>query len=266
MRHLGWKGCMALVGVWLVSAQAATAQTKTKMPKIDHRPIVFVVGTGGEDARFGEKFRMAIEDVEHMDKYLRVEHVVWKRFELSKKRNYLDQPGQLDGGKAMAARILDLKRENPDLRVYIVAYSMGARVALIAAELLPPDTIERIILLAPAVGATYDLNPALRASRLGIDAFSSLEDSFLEFIEERLGTADGKREPTAGRVGFRVPKTDDELYRSRLRQFRWNESYYRFMHHGGHFGWTKRKFIHFAVLPMITGLPFLPTTTGSGSY
>src|SRR5262249_1403025 len=64
----------------------------------------------------------------------------------------------------LAAEIRRLKAEQPDRPVFIVAKSGGTGLALAAAEQLPPETLERIILLSAAVSPAYDLRPALRAT------------------------------------------------------------------------------------------------------
>ena len=50
---------------------------------------------------------------------------------------------------------------------------------LAAGEMLSPDSVDGIILLAPSVCVDYDLRPALRAVRHGIDVFHSDRDSVI---------------------------------------------------------------------------------------
>ena len=61
----------------------------------------------------------------------------------------------------------------PGRKVYLVGHSAGCAVVLAAAERLPTDSVDRLILLAPSVCVTYDLRPALRTVRCGIDVFYS---------------------------------------------------------------------------------------------
>src|SRR5262249_29072315 len=56
----------------------------------------------------------------------------------------------------LAAEIRRLKAEQPDRPAFIVAKSGGTGLALAAAEQLPPETLERIILLSAAVSPAYD--------------------------------------------------------------------------------------------------------------
>src|SRR5439155_12771912 len=73
----------------------------------------------------------------------------------------------------LAAQILLFKAEDLDRPIYILAKSGGTGLVLAAAEQLPPNTIERIVLLSAAVSPTYDLRPALRATEHGIVSFYS---------------------------------------------------------------------------------------------
>lgn len=56
------------------------------------------------------------------------------------------------------------------------------------------------------MSCSYDLVGALKASRGGIDNYYSKEDDVLINAEDYMGTADGRRTATAGRVGFAVPR------------------------------------------------------------
>src|SRR5262249_6740259 len=111
-------------------------------------------------------------------------------------------------GRKLAAQVLCYQQEagaGPPLPVYLVSHSGGSAVVLAAAEFLPPDSVERIVLLAPSVSAEYDLRPALSSARQGIDAFHSERDwVYLGLGTALVGTADRPWGSAAGRVGFRV--------------------------------------------------------------
>jgi pimeloyl-ACP methyl ester carboxylesterase len=87
--------------------------------------------------------------------------------------------------------------------VYLVGHSAGCAVALAAGDVLPPDSLRRIVLLAPSISADYDVRPALRSARDGIDVFFSSRDVFyLGFGAAITGTADRRwSSPAAGRTG-----------------------------------------------------------------
>jgi alpha-beta hydrolase superfamily lysophospholipase len=63
--------------------------------------------------------------------------------------------------RRLAGRIVTLKCECPTRRVSLLAHSAGCLVCLEAARLLPANSLDHVILLAPAVSASYDLRPAL---------------------------------------------------------------------------------------------------------
>ena len=138
--------------------------------------------------------------------------------------------------------------------IYLLAYSAGATLALKATESLPSNHVERIVLLAPAVSAGYDLRPALGLSRLGIDTFTSNRDLFyLYFGTGLLGTSDGKRDAAAGRDGFRIPtqgSPDAALY-AKLRQYPWQPDLRWTGHEGYHKGSFQPVYFRSFVLPLL---------------
>jgi hypothetical protein len=130
-------------------------------------------------------------------------------------------------GKAeeLAAEVRRYKGEHPDRPVYLVGKSGGAGVVLAAAECLPAATLDRIILLSPAVSPTYDLRPALTATKGEIISFYSIYDQFiLGWGTRQFGTVDRFYCPAAGLYGFVVPgrlgEADRALYQ-RLVQLPW---------------------------------------------
>jgi pimeloyl-ACP methyl ester carboxylesterase len=125
----------------------------------------------------------------------------------------------------LAAEVMKIKRSDPDRPVYLVGHSGGGGLALAAAERLPADTLERVILLSAAVSPSYDLRPALRATRREIVSFHSPIDRFwLDWGTRRFGTIDRVYGPSAGLVGFEVPAGLGEEERAayqRLMQVEW---------------------------------------------
>ena len=79
-------------------------------------------------------------------------------------------------GRELAGVVLAQKQAQPNLPVSLVGHSAGSFVVLVAAEQLPPDTLERIVLLSPSVSSGYDIRPALHAARDGMDVFYSKND------------------------------------------------------------------------------------------
>ncbi len=179
--------------------------------------------------------------------------------------DHLDSAHARTEGKKLADEILCYQRQAPEsaLPVCIIAHSAGSLVALTAAEYLPPDSIERIILLAPSVSTNYDVRPALRCCRQGMDVFHSrLDRGYLGVAVALFGTSDGTRAPVSGRVGFRVPDntgTDSGLY-ARLHQHPWEESVGWTGHSGGHFSVYQAGYLKAYVVPLM--MPDAPRGQG----
>jgi hypothetical protein len=116
--------------------------------------------------------------------------------------------------------------------------------------------LERIILLAPSVCETYDLRPALRTARCGVDVFHSNEDRIILGAAMRIvGTADHQCRRAAGRYGF-TPiifcPADAALY-GKLRQHPWDPAVEWSGHRGGHYGNNEAAFLRAYVLPLLLG-------------
>ena len=157
-------------------------------------------------------------------------------------------------GKRLAALILAHKQTHPETPIFLVAHSAGTDVVLNAAELLPPDSVERIILLAPAVSIHRDLRGGLAAARLGVDVFYSEADRwYLGMAVTLLGTADRHWDTAAGRVGFQPSlcgPADGPLY-EKLRQYPWEKGLSWTGNYGGHYGTYQPGFLKVCVLPLM---------------
>jgi hypothetical protein len=195
-----------------------------------------------------------------------VDTVIWSRFQCAPK-DHDDHQGHFAGAQQLSSRILQLRGQQPHRKIYIAAFSSGNRVALEATKQLPPSSVDRIILLAPSVAFFYDLGPALRASRDGIDAFYSYEDPVLEAVVASRGTADGYLAPAAGRIGFWLPaKTAPNfpLYQQKLRQYPWQTGFIWTGHRGKHTDWNGYVFLANYVLPLLRESEARPKIASAG--
>lgn len=142
--------------------------------------------------------------------------------------------------KELAAMIREERERDPERRIWIVAKSGGAGIALQAAEELPERSLERIVLLSAAVSADYDLRPALRTAHHGIVSFhSNLDQVALNWGTRSFGTIDRHYAPSAGLKGFEVPvglSDDDSRLYERLVQIPWEPAMMLTGYAGGHFG------------------------------
>jgi len=164
-------------------------------------------------------------------------------------------------GAQLARTVLEYRAAYPGLTICLAGYSAGCAVILSAAEFLPPGSVDRIILLAPAVSALHDVRPALLCSRLGVDAFCSAADSVFACFGSVFAATDSSEIEYAGLIGFRfrVQPGEEWLYR-KLRQHFWHPSMEWTGHTGGHFGCTKPQFLHTYVLPLLLEASLSPPT------
>jgi len=141
--------------------------------------------------------------------------------------------------------------------VFLVAKSGGSGVVVKALELLGETTVERVVLLAPALSPAYDLTGALRAVRRDIVVFWSPLDVIILGAGTRLfGTADRVKSVSAGLVGFQVPPLGNLAGSSvhsygKLRQVRWRPRMAMTGYFGGHVGPDSPMFLRKYVVPLL---------------
>jgi pimeloyl-ACP methyl ester carboxylesterase len=168
----------------------------------------------------------------------------------------IDQDHICCAGQALAARITAYHQKYPRLPIHLVGHSAGSAVVLAAAAVLPPNSVDHIVLLAPSVSADYDVRPALRCACGGVDVFYSQRDvAYLGLGTGIFGTTDRRWTPAAGRVGFRVAATsaEDAALLARLRQHPWNASVVWTGNEGGHYGSHHVCYLRAYVLPLFAG-------------
>jgi pimeloyl-ACP methyl ester carboxylesterase len=186
---------------------------------------------------------------------LQLETFVWSHGLGRYLSDHADHANHVAQGQRLARLVLAYRQACPCRPVFLVGHSAGSAVVLAAAEVLPPGSIERIILLAPSVSTNYDLRPALTCARCGIDNFHSRRDLLELGVGVTLaGTADRYWEPAAGRVGFRpviVCPGDAALY-AKLREHPWDPCVAWTGHHGGHYGNHGAVFARMYLLPLLT--------------
>jgi pimeloyl-ACP methyl ester carboxylesterase len=167
----------------------------------------------------------------------------------------MDSPHLARKADELARLILDYKAAAPDRPVYVVAKSGGSALALLAAEQLPPSTLERLILISAAVRPDYDLRPALRATRRElVSYYSNLDRLILGWGTRTFGTADRVHCRGAGCVGFLPPQDLDAegqgLYR-RVVQIHWRPRMILQGYAGGHSGNSFPLFMLVHVVPWL---------------
>jgi pimeloyl-ACP methyl ester carboxylesterase len=218
--------------------------------------VVFVANGAG-DSRAASK--SLAEAVMATRTPLQINSFAWS---LGSKRviaDQVDQDNHQAQGRRLAEELAAYRQAFPQRRICVLGQSAGNAVVLRAAELLPPNSIDRAILLSPSVSAGYDLRPPLQACREGIDLFHSHKDRWILGMGMRVvGTTDGASRQAAGRVGFKplVETAADAALYARLRQHAWDASVKWSGHDGGHFGNLEPRFLSAYVLPLlVSGCP-----------
>lgn len=240
---------LASLGSCLILSQDVSA---TEHRVIRKPGVIFVVGgVGGFDV-VGRSAQWALPQagVPH-----EVRDFVWTHGWGRVLKDLQDIRYLLQKAEELASEIREVKAADPERPVYLVGKSGGAAVVLAAAERLPPETLERIILLSPAVSTTYDLRPALRATRKQIVSFHSKHDRLvLGWGTREFGTADRVYGPSAGLHGFTTPDNpseEDRLLLQRLVQIPWMPRMVWEGHLGTHLGTSLPVFLYKEVAPWL---------------
>src|SRR5262245_31136749 len=152
-------GVLCIMGLGGLSALPGLAKSKSgrDTPKSGDtvRPGIVIVigGVGGWDVLpHTAKFAIPRAGLPH-----EVRDYVWTHGVGQVLKDLQDFRHLEDKAEELAVEILELHSRDPGRPIYLLAKSGGTGLALRAAELLPPDTLERIILLAAAVSPGYDL-------------------------------------------------------------------------------------------------------------
>jgi pimeloyl-ACP methyl ester carboxylesterase len=243
----------ALACILVVLAAAPVSATPPVKPKPYVRPgvVLVVEGIGGLDI-FPHNVTSGLKKagLPHEVRRFAWSHGPGKFF-----RDLQDTHHLLRKAKELAALIRELREQDDERPIYILAHSGGAGLTLFALEELPPGTVERCVFMASAVSPTYDLRPALRTTKQGIVSFSSTHDQLiLNWGTRNFGTADRYYGPSAGLRGFVVPTNlDDEgeaLY-GKLVQIPWRGRMLWEGNSGGHLGGGVPPFIANEVAPFL---------------
>jgi pimeloyl-ACP methyl ester carboxylesterase len=213
--------------------------------------VVFVANGAGDFRTLSRNLSKAVAET---GMPLQVETFVWSRGYRRYVLDQVDHENHLEQGRQLAIQVTAYRAAFPERRVYFIGHSAGCAVVLAAADLLPPDSVNRIILLAPSMSANYDLRPALRAARSGIDVFHSDEDRIVLGLGVGIvGTTGGESSTVAGQVGFQpiVQSPADAALYQKLRQHPWNSAVGWAGNEGGHFGNHETTFLRAYVLPLM---------------
>jgi hypothetical protein len=157
-------------------------------------------------------------------------------------------------GEQLAQVILAYRQQHPEARIHLVGHSAGSMVVLTCAEHLPADTVQCIVLLGPSVSCEYDIRPALRCARCGLEVHYSGHDwLYLGFCTRLVGCADRRYCGASGRCGFSllVETPADEHLLERLHQHPWQPEDRLLGNNGGHYGAYQTEYLRARVLPAL---------------
>ncbi len=230
--------------------------------KSEFRDVLFVADGAGD---FRVTSQTVDQVVQEIGLPLCVEPIVWSHGYGRIFADQIDRRFAQEQGHQLADTLRERKRTHPECRIYLLAHSAGSRVILAAAENMPANSIERVVLLGPSVEANYDLRCALRATCRSIDVYYSPDhDYYLRGAAVLAAVFHAEFSRRAGQVGFRPQVETDEdcqLY-SKLRLIPWDPLFSDTGNRGGHYGARQPEFLKDYVLPLMSeGLPRLATRT-----
>ncbi len=215
--------------------------------------VVFVANGSGDFRTVCSNLRQVVAETSTP---LQIETLAWSHGYGRYLIDHLDHANHLAHGRLLATRVVAYRQACPENRIYLIGHSAGSAVVLAAVEMLPPNSVDRIILLSPSVGAEYDLRPALRTARFGVDVFHSSQDQVILGLGTLIvGTADHGSRTAAGQYGFTpviACPADAALY-GKLRQHPWDPVIEWSGHDGGHYGSNDAGFLRAYVLPLLNG-------------
>jgi len=125
--------------------------------------------------------------------------------------NQMDFIGNRLAGARVAEMVVSQQDRYPGRPVYLVGHSGGGGIAVFAAEALPKNRkVDGLILLSASISKGYDLTKALNRCRNGIVNFYNRSDAALLGVGTTIvGNVDGGHGPSAGLVGFEMPRSGD---------------------------------------------------------
>jgi hypothetical protein len=243
---------LTLLGFCAGSRAKPPAQT---IPPVDaeskHGVVIVVCGIGGLDfVALSSHWALPRAGVRH-----EIREFSWTHGKGRLLRDLQDTQHCLQKASELAAEVRMIKTQEPERPVFLVGKSGGTGLVLAAAEQLPPQTLERVILLSPAVSPSYDLRPALRATKYEIVSFHSPYDQLvLNWGTSQFGTIDRYYGASAGLRGFVIPKdlsAEDRALYDRLVQVRWSPAMILEGHFGIHIGTSMPAFVAKEVAPWL---------------
>jgi len=165
--------------------------------------VIVVEGIGGVDL-VGKSAEYSLKKVGLPHE---IHHFNWTHGTGKLLKDLQDTQHILKKADELAAFIKAYREKYPNRPIYVIGKSGGTGIVLYALQTLPAQSVDRVILLSPAVSPTFDLRAALRATRQEIVSFHSHNDRMvLGLGTSQFGTIDRYYGNSAGMVGFTIPE------------------------------------------------------------
>jgi len=147
---------------------------------------------------------------------------------------------------SIAGEIAAWRRAHPQEPFYLVGYSGGGGMATLITAALPDDvSIDRLILVAPAISPDYplaaDVLPHVREFLVN---YSSDRDLQVGWGTRTFGTIDRKNTASAGAVGF-------DLSDQRVLEHRWSTADEPYGHAGNHLAYLNPRWQAAKLMPAL---------------
>jgi pimeloyl-ACP methyl ester carboxylesterase len=138
------------------------------------------------------------------------------------------------------------RRAHPNEKLYVVGYSGGGGMVTLVTSALPADvSIDRLILVAPAISPDYPIEErVLPHINEFVVNFASALDLQVGWGTRAFGTIDRKNTASAGAVGF-------ELADPKLLQHLWSADDIPFGHLGNHLSYLNSRWQRAKLLPAL---------------
>lgn len=246
--------CCALM---VASCTSVAPKFAPDLPQ-SNRPCVIVVDGAGDYRACSHTIRATAEQD---GLPCEVVTFVWSHGYLRNIVDHTDFEHTQTRGAQLTQLIQSHKLQHPDAPISLVGHSAGSAVVLAATEVLPPGTIDHVILLAPSISEDYDIQPALARVNRGVELFVSADDwIWLGVLVRLFGTTDDPLATrAAGQYGFHLPEhvamdaasgNASSPY-AKLHVHQWCRKDAKCGHNGGHFGCYQPGFLRERVFPII---------------
>lgn len=217
---------------------------------VEHEAVVYIIDGAGGSGFTPVIIRRVLKDLPYT-----VKHFRWGTGYMRILSDLTNRGNMRNKSDELSAAIGEYRKAHPHHLIQIVAKSAGTAVALNALAKLPEDTVDRVILMSPAVSPAFPLADALRAVKGDVISFCSAKDIlFLHVGTTLFGTADGVKGISAGLRGFSRPTEASLAHQyAKLYEIHWEPSMMKLMHFGDHSGNSMPLFVQRYILPLLKG-------------